>query len=139
MAPDDLRINQRLAALHTRACRFAEAALCCRTLQRVYSDAEHPDEATRYGELAERYEERSSVPASRAPADEAPVFLEAAPQVGATKGRAAQQEDEPEDGVPEFSIEEDSAEAIRRRGSAQKTSCRSGKSRFALAYDCQAR
>src|SRR5579863_927314 len=35
-APDDLRINQRLAALHTRASRFAEAAVCCRTLQRVY-------------------------------------------------------------------------------------------------------
>ena len=60
LAPDDLRINQRLAALHTRAGRFAEAALCCRTLQRIYSDADHPDEASRYSELAERYEERSS-------------------------------------------------------------------------------
>src|SRR5579859_3185620 len=54
MAPNDLRINQRLAALHTRAGRFAEAAVCCRTLQSVYSDAEHPEEATRYGELADR-------------------------------------------------------------------------------------
>ena len=51
LAPNDLRLNQRLAALHTRAGRFAEAALCCRTLQTVYSDADHPDEATRYGEL----------------------------------------------------------------------------------------
>ena len=33
LAPNDLRLNQRLAALHTRAGRFAEAALCCRTLQ----------------------------------------------------------------------------------------------------------
>jgi tetratricopeptide (TPR) repeat protein len=60
-APTDLRLNQRLAALHTRAERFAEAAVCCRTLQSVYSEAEHPEEATRYGELADRYEERSMV------------------------------------------------------------------------------
>ena len=33
MAPNDLRMNQRLAALHTRAGRFAEAGVCCRTLQ----------------------------------------------------------------------------------------------------------
>ncbi|PYT55128.1 MAG: hypothetical protein DMG46_20535, partial [Acidobacteria bacterium] len=31
-ASRDLRLNQRLAALHTRAGRFAEAAVCCRTL-----------------------------------------------------------------------------------------------------------
>jgi pilus assembly protein FimV len=59
-APNDLRLNQRLAALHTRAARFAEAAVCCRTLQNIYSEADHPEEATRYGELAERYEERSA-------------------------------------------------------------------------------
>jgi pilus assembly protein FimV len=59
-APNDLRLNQRLAALHTRAARFAEAAICCRTLQNIYSGADHPEEATRYGELADRYEERSA-------------------------------------------------------------------------------
>ena len=32
-APNDLRLNQRLAALHTRAGRFTEAGVCCRTLQ----------------------------------------------------------------------------------------------------------
>jgi pilus assembly protein FimV len=62
LAPQDLRLNQRLAALHTRAGRFAEAALCCRTLQSVFSEAEFPEEATRYGELADRYEERSAPP-----------------------------------------------------------------------------
>jgi len=62
-APNDLRLNQRLAALHTRAARFAEAGVCCRTLQNVYSEAGYPDEATRYGELAGRYEERSAPPA----------------------------------------------------------------------------
>ncbi|MFZ0862504.1 MAG: tetratricopeptide repeat protein [Candidatus Sulfotelmatobacter sp.] len=109
LAPDDLRINQRLAALHTRTGRFAEAALCCRTLQRVYSEAEYPEEATRYGELAERYEERSSIPAPGASADEAPIFLDAAPPVHASKVRGPQ-DHEPENGVPEFSIEEPSAE-----------------------------
>jgi pilus assembly protein FimV len=59
-APNDLRLNQRLAALHTRAGRFAEAAVCCHTLQNIYSDAGYPEEATAYGELAERYEQRSS-------------------------------------------------------------------------------
>jgi tetratricopeptide (TPR) repeat protein len=59
-APTDLRLNQRLAALHTRAERFAEAGVCCRSLQELYSDAGYPEEATRYGELAERYEERSN-------------------------------------------------------------------------------
>lgn len=59
-APNDLRLNQRLAALHTRAGRFAAAAVCCHTLQNIYSDAGYPEEATRYGELAERYEQRSS-------------------------------------------------------------------------------
>ena len=63
-APNDLRLNQRLAALHTRAGRFAEAVVCCRTLQNLYSEAGYPDEATRYGELAGRYEERSGAPAS---------------------------------------------------------------------------
>jgi pilus assembly protein FimV len=59
-APNDLRLNQRLAALHTRTGRFAEAALCCHTLQHIYSDAGYPEEATGYGELAERYEQRSA-------------------------------------------------------------------------------
>src|SRR3989449_1434049 len=59
-APRDLRLNQRLAALHTRASRFAEAAVCCHNLQQIYHDAGHPDEATRYGELAGHYEERVS-------------------------------------------------------------------------------
>ena len=58
-APRDLRLNQRLAALHTRASRFAEAAVCCRTLQQLYHDAGNSDDATRYGELADKYEARS--------------------------------------------------------------------------------
>ena len=66
-APNDLRLNQRLAALHTRAARFADAGVCCRTLQSVYSEAGYPEEATRYGELAERYEHRSATHSSSEP------------------------------------------------------------------------
>src|SRR4029077_17262025 len=62
-APQDLRINQRLAALHTRAGRFSEAAVCCRNLEQLYHDAGHPDEASRYADLAGKYEERASAKA----------------------------------------------------------------------------
>src|ERR1700689_3610038 len=89
-APTDLRLNQRLAALHPRASRFAEAAVCCRTLQSVYSEAGYPEEATRYGELADRYQERSGLPAhtdsfsehAASPAETTPEenSVEAAPQ-----------------------------------------------------------
>jgi len=87
-APNDLRLNQRLAALHTRAARFAEAGVCCRTLQNIYSEAGYPEEATRYGELATRYEGRSavdvvsSIPATAAtPSQQA---AEAIPEITAT-------------------------------------------------------
>ena len=59
-APKDQRVNQRLASLHTRAGRFAEAAVCARTLEGIYHDAGYPEEASRYGELAAKYENRSS-------------------------------------------------------------------------------
>jgi tetratricopeptide (TPR) repeat protein len=114
LAPNDLRVNQRLAALHTRAGRFAEAALCCRTLQSVYSEAEYPEEASRYGELADRYEERSSV-SVQAPGtseDDAHIFLDAVPQ---TRQPEVQ---EPESAVEEFSIDEAPAEADATHGEA---------------------
>jgi pilus assembly protein FimV len=79
-APRDLRINQRLAALHTRAGRFSEAAVCCRNLEQLYHDAGHPDEASRYSDLAGKYEERTSVkpaPASSAVAAAATSFAPA--------------------------------------------------------------
>jgi tetratricopeptide (TPR) repeat protein len=63
-APRDLRLNQRLAALHNRGERFADAAVCCRTLESIYHDAGYPEEATRYGELAARYEERAGAAAA---------------------------------------------------------------------------
>ncbi len=69
LAPRDARLNQRLAALHTRFLRFTEAAVCCRTLESVYHDAGYPDEAVRYGELAARYEQNAeAAPSVPAPA-----------------------------------------------------------------------
>jgi len=65
-APRDLRLNQRLAALYNRGERFKEAAVCCRTLESIYHDAGYPEEATRYGELAARYEERAGTVAASA-------------------------------------------------------------------------
>lgn len=59
-APRDLRLRQRLASLHSRAGRFVEAAESCRILESIYHDAGYPDEATRYGELASKYQERAS-------------------------------------------------------------------------------
>jgi pilus assembly protein FimV len=82
-APRDLRINQKLAALHTRAERFTEAAVCCRTLEGIYHEAGHPDDAARYGELAAKYEERAAASPGAAPeahveAPEAPIVTEVA-------------------------------------------------------------
>ncbi len=105
-APKDLRLNQRLAALHTRAGRFGEAGICCRTLQSVYSEAGYPEEATRYGELADRYEQRSSAAVAEPAVEELSgvelpvVEAESAPEeisvAAAPWPAAAQVEDEPE-------------------------------------------
>jgi len=107
-APKDLRINQRLAALHTRAGRLAEAAVCCRTLQALYSEADYPDEASRYGELAERYEERSAT--SLAVTEEEPhIYLDAqAPE--SAEVEEAQTEAEPDSSPEEVSIKEPAEE-----------------------------
>ena len=91
-APRDLRLNQKLASLHTKAGRFTEAAVCCRTLESIYHDAGHNEQAARYGAVAAKYEERSGLTPSAsapgmsaaeipvvAPADSAPEFEISAP------------------------------------------------------------
>jgi tetratricopeptide (TPR) repeat protein len=103
-APRDVRLNQRLAALHTRAGRFTEAAVCCRNLESVYSEAGHPDEALRYGDLAARYEERvaaASASVSTASTSEAAVAL---PEPVPTPWPASAPESQ-----PEFAVEAPSA------------------------------
>src|SRR5438477_5557056 len=60
IAPSDVRLNQRLAALYTRSERFADAAACCQTLATVYSQAGLTEEASRYEDLANRCEEHAA-------------------------------------------------------------------------------
>ncbi len=96
-APHDLRMNQRLAALHTRDGRFAEAAICCRMLETAYRDAGHAEEASRYGDLARRYEERSAAGAEVL-SGEIPAALEAS-------RAAVGQEFEVSVPAPAFSVE----------------------------------
>ena len=110
LAPNDLRLNQRLAALHTRAGRLSEAAMACRTLQNVYSEAGYPEEATRYGELATRYEDRSATAAAGTVSEDAPIFLDA------PAAHAA------DDAVAEFSVDDDSAELATGEEVAGETS-----------------
>lgn len=76
-APRDLRLNQRLAALHTRAGRFAEAAVCCRTLESIYHDAGHASEASKYSDLAARYEQRIAPKNAASAVAEAPIPVSA--------------------------------------------------------------
>jgi len=95
-APRDLRMNQKLAALHTRAGRFTEAAVCCRTLEGIFHEAGNPDDASRYGDLATKYEER----AGSAPMPEAHAPAMAA--VSAETHVPAAVEPGPEAEVPEF-------------------------------------
>jgi pilus assembly protein FimV len=77
-APRDVRLNQRLAALHTRFRRFTEAAVCCRTLEGAYHDAGYPDEAMRYGELAARYEQSAGTGSAEV---NVPLETETAPEL----------------------------------------------------------
>jgi pilus assembly protein FimV len=68
IAPSDVRLNQRLAALYVRSERFADAAACCRTLASVYNEAGLPEEGSRYEDLARRCEEHAAtVPGRAAP------------------------------------------------------------------------
>jgi tetratricopeptide (TPR) repeat protein len=83
-APCDVRLNQRLAALHTRFQRFTEAAVCCRTLEGVYHDAGCPDEAVRYGELAARYEKSAEAAASTSAASAAAPSAIASPAIASS-------------------------------------------------------
>ncbi len=123
-APTDLRLNQRLAALHTRGSRFAEAGVCCRTLQKIYSEAEYPDEATRYGDLAARYEERAA--AGEIAPVVAPSTIEPASPDIASPWPAAQPSEEGEfavvsDAGDSQEITEESAEEAHADVSAAET------------------
>jgi pilus assembly protein FimV len=68
IAPGDVRLNQRLAALHVRSERFSDAAGCCHALATVYAQAGLQEEASRYEELAQRCEEHAGASPLRVPA-----------------------------------------------------------------------
>jgi tetratricopeptide (TPR) repeat protein len=68
IAPSDVRLNQRLAALYVRSERFADAAGCCHTLATVYAQAGLQEEASRYEELAQRCQEHAAASPLRVPA-----------------------------------------------------------------------
>ncbi len=100
-ASRDLRLNQRLVALHTRAGRFAEAGVCCRTLESIYHDAGHPDEASRYAELASKYEERASVGGEAGEAGEISVVVQTAvPEAAGIHAVHHEEADEPVAAAP---------------------------------------
>ena len=117
-APRDVRLNQRLAALHTRAGRFTEAAVCCRTLESVYHDAGFPDDAVRYGELAARYEQGSESALSATDVALPPAAIAAAassasgpaPEASARDLESSSPDRVPE-ARPEFAIHESPVEA----------------------------
>ena len=75
--PNDLRINQRLAALYVRAGRLGEAAQCCRRVHDVYLQHGFQDSAQQYEEVARKYAERAG---------------ESAPAAAGVETGAAQQE-----------------------------------------------
>jgi tetratricopeptide (TPR) repeat protein len=138
-APEDLRLNQRLASLYTRSGRFAEAAVCCRTLQSLYSKADYPDEATRYSELADRYEGRSSAQSPAATVEETAAPLDNIPEAEVLAEESSVQEAAPpepwpavaaqptaepgevplvQEAVEQASVSEESAEAEQSQESA---------------------
>jgi tetratricopeptide (TPR) repeat protein len=60
-APQDVRVNQRLAALYARLGRPADAAQRCAVLEKVFAAAGLPKEALKYGEMAAKYAEIAGV------------------------------------------------------------------------------
>jgi len=105
-APRDVRLNQRLAGLHTRFQRFTEAAVCCRTLEGVYHDARHAEEAVRYGELAARYEKSAETAQSTSSSPSSGPRIAAPPAPWPTAASAASDGEIAAATPPEFPVHE---------------------------------
>ncbi|MGI9100815.1 MAG: tetratricopeptide repeat protein [Terriglobales bacterium] len=58
-APNDIRVNQRLASLYGGANRFADAARCCETLEVQFRKAGHAEQAKQYHDMAAKYRDRA--------------------------------------------------------------------------------
>ena len=104
IAPSDVRLNQRLAALYTRSQRFGDAAACCRTLAAAYAEAGLSEEASRYGDLAKRCQERASSSPAPVSADAAVEEALAAPW---PVGEASEVHAEGETHTHEFEVQAD--------------------------------
>lgn len=112
LAPHDIMLNQRLAALYVRGARFADAAMRCQVLSEIYRELGHEDEAVRYAEAAKNYLLR--VPGGAAAAStphppfiavpQAPVETEVAPPLPAPP-EPASSEAESAATVQEFSFD----------------------------------
>ena len=61
-APQDVRLNQRLAAIYARLGRSEEAAQRCAVLQKVSSGSGFHEEAIKYGEMAAKYAQAAGAP-----------------------------------------------------------------------------
>ena len=118
-APRDLRINQKLAALHTRAGRLTEAAVCCRTLESLYRDAGHNEEAARYGDLAGKYEEGTSGAAQEPQAQAAAASVSAEPAAAVAEHAPAAQEFEIATPAQAHEAEKTEAPAVEEPAVAQ--------------------
>jgi tetratricopeptide (TPR) repeat protein len=60
-APQDVRLNQRLAAIYARLGRNREAAQRCAVLEKVFSGSGLHQEAIKYGEMAARYAQAAGI------------------------------------------------------------------------------
>jgi tetratricopeptide (TPR) repeat protein len=71
-APRDVRINQKLATAYVKAQRYVDAARCFNTLQEVFAQAGHKEEAGKYAEMAGTYLAMpSSIPVEAGPMEPA--------------------------------------------------------------------
>ncbi len=110
-APEDVRVNQRLASIYLRNSRSDDAAKCYRVLSQIFSKVGKSEEAAQYAEYAARcgsaesahevapsaVEQAAEIPVAPEPVVEQPV-AHAAPVVEPVEETA------PESEVPAFEI-----------------------------------
>jgi len=66
-APRDPQINARLASLYAKLRRFSDAARAALVVRDIYAEHGFKDDAQKYAELAQQYEQQSSAPATITP------------------------------------------------------------------------
>jgi tetratricopeptide (TPR) repeat protein len=101
-APQEVRLNQRLASLYARAERFDDAAHTCAILQKIYADAGFADQSRQYGEMAAKYAERAEAEAPAPAPAEAAVAAAPAPVTPPAEMEVAAETPAP--AAPEFAV-----------------------------------